>query len=108
MEDHFFPTLKNKITLRSESFGGYLFDPRAYGSIDLGTIEFLVAISCNGRHSVADIISFVASHENWETSKANETTWHALRRFQSLSLVEWLMEPLREPRFTKVPALIQA
>jgi len=49
VESQFFPALKDSITLRSESFGGYLFDPRAYGSVDLGTAEFRIAALCDGQ-----------------------------------------------------------
>jgi radical SAM protein with 4Fe4S-binding SPASM domain len=105
LEAHFFPALEKRITLRSESFGGYLFDPRAYGSVDLGTVEFLIATLCNGQHSVQEIISRVAAIEKWELPQAQQTAWHALRRFHNLSVVEWLLEPLGEPRFAEVPAL---
>jgi radical SAM protein with 4Fe4S-binding SPASM domain len=105
MESHFFPALGKRITLRSESFGGYLFDPRAYGSVDLGTVEFLIATLCNGQHSIQEIISRVAADEKWGFPQAQETAWHALRRFHRLSVVEWLLEPLREPRFAEVPTL---
>ena len=105
MEAHFFPALEKRITLRSESFGGYIFDPRAYGSVDLGTVEFRIATLCNGQHSIQEIISRVAADEKWELPQAQETAWHALRRFYNLSVVEWLFEPLNEPRFAEVPTL---
>jgi len=105
VETHFFPALNKKITLRSESFGGYLFDPRAYGSVDLGTVEFRIAGLCDGRRSVQDIISRIAAELHWPVPEAQETTWHGLRRFHSLSALEWLWEPLENPRFDEVPAL---
>lgn len=100
LEDLFFPAMRRSVLFRAERAGGYILTSHSQGVADLGSVELNVARLCNGQNTVASVAAYIAEVEKWPETTAQEATWSALRRFQQIEALDWLMEPAVEPYFT--------
>ncbi len=104
LEELFFPAMRRSVLFRAERSGGYILTSHSQGVADLGSVELNVARFCNGQNTVATVATHIAEVEKWPGTVAQEATWNALRRFQQIEAIDWLIKPAVEPYFPSMPA----
>lgn len=104
LDDVFCPALRRSVLFRVERHGGYMSTSHTREVVGLGSVESNVAGLCNGQNTVSAMAAQIAGVEKWPLAQAQEATWSALRRFQQIGAIEWLLEPAAEPCFRDIPA----
>ena len=97
------PIVRSIISLRRESFGGFLFNPYLPPETRLDSLRFSIASLCNGGHTFDEIKEVIGRDLDHTPEYVNELVGSALDLFDRHYALYWREEKLNEPRVLESP-----